>query len=80
MPTGLGTHWSHGGYLIYLGNNLITWKFGKQPTVSMSSTEVEYRRLVNATAELNWTESVVSEMGIDLQSPLRLACDNLGAN
>lgn len=72
--------WSHGGYLIYLGNNLITWKFGKQPSISRSSTEVEYRSLADVDVELNWTKSIVREMGIYLESPLRLACDNLGEN
>lgn len=38
---------SHGGYLIYLGENLVSWRSGKQPT------EAEYRSLADAAAELN---------------------------
>lgn len=73
-------HRSHGGYLIYLGDNLTSWKFNKQPTVSQSSTEAEYRNLANAAAELNWIASMVKEIGIIIKTPLKLACDNLGAN
>lgn len=58
----------------------MSWKFGKQPTVSWSSTEAEYHSVVDATAELNWIASMVKEMGIIIKTPLKLACDNLGAN
>lgn len=59
---------------------MISWKSGNQPTVSRSFTEVEYQSLVDAAVELNWTESMIREMGINLKSPLRLAYDNLVAN
>ncbi|GKD39766.1 ribonuclease H-like domain-containing protein, partial [Tanacetum coccineum] len=31
------------GYCVFLGNNLLTWSFKRQPTLSRSSTEAEYR-------------------------------------
>ncbi|XP_019186599.1 PREDICTED: uncharacterized protein LOC109181303 [Ipomoea nil] len=39
-------------YLVYLGNNLISWKSTRQKSVSRSSTEAEYRALANAAAEI----------------------------
>jgi hypothetical protein len=42
------------GFSIYLGDNLVSWSARKQPTVSRSSTEAEYKTLANAIGELMW--------------------------
>uniref|UniRef100_A0A3Q7GR84 Reverse transcriptase Ty1/copia-type domain-containing protein n=1 Tax=Solanum lycopersicum TaxID=4081 RepID=A0A3Q7GR84_SOLLC len=42
---------STSGFLIFLGPNLISWCTKKQPKVSRSSTEAEYRALTLLAAE-----------------------------
>uniref|UniRef100_A0A3Q7GIG1 Reverse transcriptase Ty1/copia-type domain-containing protein n=1 Tax=Solanum lycopersicum TaxID=4081 RepID=A0A3Q7GIG1_SOLLC len=42
---------STSGFLVFLGPNLISWCIKKQPKVSRSSTEVEYRTLALLAAE-----------------------------
>jgi hypothetical protein len=63
----------------YLGANLVSWSLRKQPTVSRSSTEVEYKALANAMAEIVWVQSVLKELDIKQPSILVLWCDNIKA-
>jgi len=45
--------------------------------VARSSTEAEYRGVVNGAAEVVWLQSLLCELGIP-QSPQIVLCDNLG--
>ena len=70
---------STSGFLIYLGSNAITWSAKKQPTVSRSSTELEYRALAFASAELCWIRTFLKDLGIYIHDPPILWCDNVSA-
>ncbi|CAL8086765.1 unnamed protein product [Prunus armeniaca] len=65
------------GYVITLGTNLISWCSKKQPTVSRSSTESEYRTLSHACVETTWLCSFLHELGVRLRFPVQLFRDNL---
>jgi histone deacetylase 1/2 len=71
---------STGGFLVYLGNNLISWSSKKQRTAARSSTESEYRALADTAAELQWLRSLLIELRFPTAEPPRLYCDNIGAN
>lgn len=67
------------GYLIYHDTNLVSWSSKKQPTVSKSSAESEYRALSHACAETTWLTYLFYELGVSTQFPIYLYCDNLSA-
>jgi hypothetical protein len=52
------------GYAIFLGTNLVLWSVCKQNTISRSSTEAEYKHVVNATTEIMWIQTLIRKIQI----------------
>jgi len=73
------TRKSVSGFVIFLGNTLISWKSKKQTTVSLSSAEAEYRSLRRLTAELAWLSRLLTELTLTSVTPIPVRCDNLAA-
>ncbi|KAL5701150.1 hypothetical protein ACHQM5_026519 [Ranunculus cassubicifolius] len=67
------------GYCTYLGRNCISWSAKKQPTVARSSTEAEYRAMASTAAELTWLTYLLRDIGMYLDDPPTLYCDNISA-
>ncbi|KAL0404338.1 UNVERIFIED_CONTAM: Retrovirus-related Pol polyprotein from transposon RE2 [Sesamum radiatum] len=67
------------GYFILLGESLISWKTKKQPMVSRSSAEAEYRSMAAASCELTWLKSLLCSLGVSHSQPMRLFCDSQAA-
>ncbi|XP_019158580.1 PREDICTED: uncharacterized protein LOC109155350 [Ipomoea nil] len=53
------------GYVIYLGCNIISWRSVRQKSVARSSTEAEYRALVNTAAEVIWIQNLLVDLALD---------------
>ncbi|CAH9141869.1 unnamed protein product [Cuscuta epithymum] len=68
------------GYAIFLGDNLISWRSKKQPTVSKSSTEAEYRAVAYTVQDTLFIRSLLTDMGFFLPKPVQLYCDNVSAS
>ena len=54
----------------------MSWSSKKQPTVSLSSTEAEYKALCNATCETVWLQRILEDIGNKQLKPTVLQCDN----
>ena len=67
------------GFVIFLGNTLVSWKSKKQVTVSLSSAEAEYKSLRRVTAELAWLSRLLAELTLTSITPIPIKCDNLAA-
>ncbi|XP_022897658.1 uncharacterized protein LOC111411351 [Olea europaea var. sylvestris] len=73
------TRRSTAGYCTYLRGNLISWCEKKQHTISRSSSETEYRAMVNTAVELTWLTFILHDLRIPMGSSPILYCDNLSA-
>ncbi|KAJ4754029.1 Retroelement pol polyprotein-like [Rhynchospora pubera] len=67
------------GYFVMIGCSPVSWKTKKQPTVSRSSAEAEYRSMASVTCELIWLKSFLSSLDIDHVKPMKLHCDSQAA-
>ncbi|PHU14005.1 hypothetical protein BC332_15210 [Capsicum chinense] len=65
-------------FAIFMGVALVSWYSKKQCSVA-TSIESEYNVLVDAAAEMSWSQSLLLELGIIIpKAPLSL-CDNIGS-
>ena len=67
------------GYIIYLLNVPIAWRSKAQRNVTLSSTEAEYVALSKICAELMFIKQILEFLGIEVELPIVVEVDNLGA-
>jgi hypothetical protein len=73
------TRRSTSGYAVFLDANLVSWVAKRQPVVSGSSAEAEYRAVANGVAEASWMRQLLHELHNPLQRATLVYCDNISA-
>ncbi|GJW26574.1 ribonuclease H-like domain-containing protein [Tanacetum coccineum] len=73
------TQRSTSGYCVFLGNNLLSWSSKRQPKLSRSSADVEYRGVANAIVETCWLQNLLRELHTPLSSATLVHYDNVSA-
>jgi hypothetical protein len=64
------------GWIIKLNGNPIIWKSKKQKAVALSTCEAELYALASAIQDMLWLYDLLKELGLDVQLPLIVWCDN----
>ncbi|GJT48931.1 putative RNA-directed DNA polymerase [Tanacetum coccineum] len=67
------------GYYVFVNKNLVSWKSKKQPTLSKSSAEAEYRAMAATTCEAMWIVKILKDLGLKDLLPVEFHCDNKAA-
>ncbi|XP_026435835.1 uncharacterized protein LOC113333625 [Papaver somniferum] len=57
------------GYCVFMGPNLVAWSSKKQPTISRSSTEAEYKAFEVTATEVQWISYLLNELGFSVTTP-----------
>jgi hypothetical protein len=70
---------SYSGYIALLGGSIISWGTNKQPTVSTSTTEAEYRSLCKGVQESVWFKQLFKSLNHKFTAKYQLYVDNQSA-
>ena len=66
------------GFIIMLGESLLSWSSKQQVVIALSSCEAEYLATTHCTKDVLWFRNFLSEIGFPQSSALTLFCDNQG--
>lgn len=66
-------------YLLLLGGAPISWKTKKQPVLSRSSAEAEYRAMATTVSEVLWLRWLLQNLWVEIDCATPLFCDNVAA-
>jgi len=64
-------------YCVFLGDNLISWSSKRQPTLSRSSAEAEYRGVANVVSESCWIHNLLLVLHFPIRHATLVYCDNV---
>ncbi len=67
------------GFMFSFGNGVVSWNSKKQPTVTLSSTEAEYRGAAIVACEVVWLQKLLSDFGQSMDARIVIYCDNISS-
>lgn len=68
---------STSGYVVFLGDNVVSWSSKRQSDVSRSNVEAKYHVVANDVAEAMWLRQLLQELHNALAWGMLVSCDNV---
>jgi len=65
--------------MFYFGSGVVSWSSKKQPTIALSSTEVEYKGTTIVACEVVWLQKLFSNLGQSVDALVVIYCDNISS-
>ena len=63
-------------YCTFEWENLVTWRSKKQNVMARSSAETQFRVMAQGVCEVIWLRSLLEELKVEYNSPMKLFYDN----
>jgi hypothetical protein len=70
---------STSGFMFSFGNGAVSWSSKKQPTIALSSTEVEYKGITIVACEVIWLQKIFLDLGQLMDALVVIYCDNINS-
>ena len=70
---------STSGMVFLMAGGAVSWASRRQPTISLSTTEAEYKAASDACRQMIWLRTFSDELGDDTSRPTPLCLDNQGS-
>jgi hypothetical protein len=67
------------GFIVYLMGIPVSWRSKAQRGVTLSSSEAEYVAISEAVKEFKFMYSLLQDIGFDVELPIVVKTDNIGA-
>jgi hypothetical protein len=67
------------GYAIYLLGYMVVWKSKSQRSVALSCSEAEYISILEITKDILFVKQVLDSLGQEIDFPIHIMVDNIGA-
>jgi hypothetical protein len=64
------------GYVFTLGSGVISWASKTQPSMALSTKEIEYKAAVAVSCEVVWLHSILCDLKPPQMQPTTLHYDN----